>query len=312
MSKVDRQIWRDGEFIDWADATVHVLAQSLQRGSLAFDYMSVHDTPRGPAIMKLPEHIARLFATCRLMGIPIRYAEQDLIDACVATVVRNPGSHSLKISALIPSIEVELVPQDPTISVFIAAYDSSTDIIDRNVGEYHAARHLSLKVEHAISNRRVDIIPPQAKVAANYTSGMFAKWRARKEGYDDILLLDDQNFVAESTTSNIFAVFDGGLVTPPASRVLHGVTRASVLELAPAIGIGVTERDMTVEELLRADEVFLTATSVGVWPVIRIDEHEFCGGDVGPVTRRLREKHKRITAGEDSEFAHWLTVCAPS
>ncbi len=309
MPKVDRQIWRDGEFIDWADATVHVLAQSLQRGSLAFDYMSVHDTAKGPAVLKLTEHIARLFTTCRLIGIPIRYAEEDLVEASIATVVQNPGAHSLKISALIPSIEVELVPQDPTVSVFIAAYDSTTDIIDHHAGEYHFARQLSLKIEHTISNRRVDIIPPQVKVAANYTSGMFAKWRARRDGFDDILLLDDQNFVAESTTSNIFALVDGVLVTPPESRVLHGVTRASVLELAPALDIPVEERDITVKELLRADEVFLTATSVGVWPVVKIDDQEFCGGEVGPVTQRLRKKHQRIARGEDPEFDYWLTYC---
>jgi branched-subunit amino acid aminotransferase/4-amino-4-deoxychorismate lyase len=90
---------------------------------------------------------------------------------------------------------------------------------------------------------------------------------------------------------------------------LHGVTRASILELAPTIGIPVEERDLTVDELLGADEAFLTATSVGVWPVVKIDDHEFQAGEVGPLTQRLREKHRRIAAGDDPEFGHWLTYC---
>jgi branched-chain amino acid aminotransferase len=308
MSEVNRLIWHDGEFVKWAEATVHVLSQSLQRGSLAFDYMSVHPTTGGQAVLKLPEHIDRLLKTCAIMGIPITYSKNELVAACVATVGRNPGSHSLKISALIPSIEVELVPQDPKVSVFIAAYDSLKDVIERNPGKHHVARNLSLKIERTISNRQKAIIPPQAKIAANYTAPMFAKWRARKEGFDDILLLDGE-FIAEAPTSNIFAVVNGGLVTPPARRVLHGITRASIIELAQAMGLRFAERDITVDELLGADEVFLTATSIGVWPVIKIDDVTFTSGAIGLITQRLQTRHTEIAAGEDAAFAHWLTLC---
>jgi branched-chain amino acid aminotransferase len=271
--------------------------------------MSVHQTDQGPAIMKLGPHIARLFETCRIMGLPIAYTPAEMEAACVATVKKNPGSGSLKISALIPSIEVELVPQDPTVSVMIAAYDSKKDIIDRNPGKYHQARELSLKVEYSISNRREDVIPAQAKMAANYTAALFAKWRARREGFDDILLLDDGRYVAESSTSNVFAVINGTIITPPQRRVLHGVTRASVLELAPAVGVAVEERDLTVPELTGADEVFATATSVGVWPVVRIDDVTIGDGAIGPITSKLRAKHKEIVAGKDPAYLHWLTFC---
>lgn len=308
MSEVNRLIWRDGEFVKWADATVHVLSQSLQRGSLAFDYMSVHPAAAGQVVLKLPEHIDRLLATCNIMGIPLTYSKEELVAACVATVSRNPGSHSLKISALIPSIEVELVPQDPTVAVFIASYDSLQDVIERNPGVRHVTHKLSLKIERTISNRQKKIIPPQAKIAANYTSPMFAKWRARKEGFDDILLLDG-DFVAEAPTANIFAVINGGLVTPPAHRVLHGITRAGIIELAQAMNLRFEERDITVAELLAADEVFLTATSVGVWPVLKIDDVTFTNGAIGMITQKLQTRHTAIVTGEDTEFSHWLTVC---
>ena len=309
MDTKDRVIWRDGAFVPWADATVHFLAQSLQRGTLAFDYMSVHATPKGPALMKLPEHTARLLQTCRIMGIPMGYGQEALNRACVETVRRNPGATSLKISALIASIEVELVPQDQRVSVFIAAYDNQADIIAHNPGEAHAPDLLKLKVERRIGNRRKDIVSPQAKVAANYTGPAFAKWRARREGFDEILLLNASGTVAESTTSNLFAVIDGGLVTPGDENVLLGVTRGSIIELSAALNIPCEKRELTVADLLAADEVFLTSTSKAIFPVRQIDDTRIGDGEIGPVTLRLAERYARIASGRDSAFAHWLTLC---
>ncbi|MDE0350588.1 MAG: aminotransferase class IV [Gammaproteobacteria bacterium] len=306
MSGVQRWVWRDGEFVRWEDATVHILAQSLQRGSLAFDYMSVHEARRGTAVFRLADHVDRLFRTCDLMGLPIAYTREELIEGCAAAVRRNPGSKSLKISALIPSIEAELVPQDPRVGVFICAYDVVADVIEQHGGTPRWGNALSLKVERDITNRRPDIIPPQVKIAANYTSAMFAKWRARQEGYDEIVLLDTDGYVAEAPTSNIFVVGPEGLVTPPEQKVLHGITRASILELAGALGVGSTVRDLTVDDLHAAAEVFLTATSVGVWPVVRIDGHEVGDGAPGAVTEGLRAAFARIRRGEDAKFEHWL------
>ena len=309
METKDRLIWRDGAFVRWADATVHVLAQSLQRGTLAFDFMSIHATPKGPAVMRLPEHAARLLETCRILGLPIGYGQDELIRACVETVRRNPGAGFLKISALIPSIEVELVPQDERVSVCIAAYDNRADIIAHNPGQAHAAETLKLKVERQVANRRKDILPPQAKVAANYTGPAFAKWRARREGFDEILLLNASGTLAESTTSNLFAVIDGALATPGDRNVLLGVTRASIIELSAALGISCAKRELSVAEVLAAEEVFLTSTSRAVSPVRQIDGTRIGDAAPGPITRRLADRFKRIAAGRDPAFAHWLTLC---
>ena len=93
LTMTDRKIWRDGHFIDWEDATVHVLAQSLPRGSLAFDYISVHGARRGTAIFRLRDHIERLATTCRIVGQPLAYPVDELVDACVATVQRGLRRH---------------------------------------------------------------------------------------------------------------------------------------------------------------------------------------------------------------------------
>ena len=302
-----RTIWRDGEFIAWDDATVHVLSQSLQRGSLAFDYLSVHAARRGIAVFRLRDHVERLATTCRIVGLPLQHDVDLLVEACAETVRRNPGAKSIKISALIPSIEAELVPQDPRVSVFIAAYDGDRDIIDRNRGQAHLRRELSLKIERDKRNRRDDIIPPHAKVAANYTAAMTAKWRARQEGFDDIVLLDENGWVTEAPTANLFLVdASGRLATPPESKVLLGITRASIIDLASAIGSPCDERDITVDELKRASEVFLTGTSKGVWPSLRIDRQKVGDGNIGPTTARLRDTYRAVVRGEEPAFEHWL------
>lgn len=306
MSEIDRIVWRDGEFVRWGDATVHILSQSLQRGSLAFDYMSVHQSRRGVAIFRLADHIDRLFKTCEIMGLPIAYKPEDLVEGCVSTVRKNPGATSLKISALIPSVEAELVPQQPRVGVFICAYDNKTDIVDRLGGGYQRRQSGSLKIERGISSRRPDFIPPQAKMAANYTSAMFAKWRARKEGFDDILLLDGHGEVAEATTSNIFVVNKASLVTPPDDMVLLGITRASIIEIAASLGIGCTVRPVGIAELHGASEVFLTATSAGIWPIAEVDRRRVGAGEIGDVTARLQKTLASIAKGDEAAFEHWL------
>ena len=143
-------------------------------------------------------------------------------------------------------------------------------------------------------------------MAANYTSAMFAKWRARNEGFDDIILLDDGGYVAEAPTSNIFVVTPDGLATPPEHKVLHGITRASVIELAESLDLPCAVRDLTVDDLHAAREVFLTASSVGVWPVAGIDRRRVGNGRPGTETVRLKEALTRIWRGEDPDFEHWV------
>ncbi|MBF66192.1 MAG: hypothetical protein CMQ29_00660 [Gammaproteobacteria bacterium] len=302
-----RVIWRDGEFVPWEDATVHVLAQSLQRGSLAFDYMAVHQTAKGSAIFRLADHIARLLNTCEVMGLPIVQSVAELMDAVKETVRRNPGARSVRISALFPSVEVELVPQDTHIAVFIAAYDSRADIIAGKTGKLHFAPQLSLKVERHKRGRREDLIPPQAKVAASYTPSLPAKWQARREGYDDIILLDESDNLTEAPTSNLFLVTGAGTIaTPTDAQALRGITRDSVMQIAADLGFAVEERVIGVEELDNAQEVFMTGTSVGVWPVVRIDGKAVGNGEIGNETARLKARFDAVTRGEVAAFADWL------
>jgi len=304
----DRTIWLDGRLVPWEQATVHVLAHSLQRGSLIFDYMSVHETPRGAAIFRLREHVERFQRSAELTGLPLALSVPAIEAAIVETVRANPGATAVKVSAYLPAVEVDVVPMDERVSVAVAAYDPQADVIERNPGSFPMKPTLRLWVEKQRRGRREDIVPPQAKVAANYASPMTAKWAARRAGYDEILLVDEEGFVAEASTSNVFWVDGAGaLQTPPERWVLLGVTRRSILEIARHDGLAVSEARVRPEELMQAAEVFLTGTTAGVLPVASIDDKPIGDGGPGPVSAKLRKRFYEVTRGRAPEFEHWLT-----
>jgi branched-chain amino acid aminotransferase len=306
--EINRQIWLDGEFVPWERATVHVLSHSVQRGSLVFDYMSVHQTPRGAAIFRLDLHVQRFMRSCSMVGLALELSQGEIEAAICETVRRNPGAKAVKSSAYVPSVEVDVVPLDGHVAVAIAAYDPYGDVIQRKTQPAPPKTpEVRLWIEKERKNRRDDIMPPQAKVSANYASPMVAKAKAQAAGYDEIVLVDEEGHVAEGPTTNLFIVSGGVLITPPPAHVLHGVTRASILELAEADGIEAVERDVTPDQLRTADEAFLTGTTAGVWPVTSVDGEKLGDGDLGPVSKRLQDRFRRAANGDDPQFADWLT-----
>jgi branched-chain amino acid aminotransferase len=304
-----RQIWLDGRLVPWSEVTVHVLSHSMARGSLVFDYMSVHETPRGPAIFRLGEHVARFLKSVELVGLPLAQSEAELRRACIAAVRANPGAKVVKLNAFLPSVEVDVVPVDDHVAVAAAAYDPWEDVQARkDVPPARPPRSVRLWLEKERRQRRPDILHPHAKVAANYTSAMYAKWQAKKRGYDEVLLVDERGFLAEGPTTNFFLVdADGALRTPPEQGVLLGVTRSSVISLAEAEGRKVLEEPLRPEALFDAAEAFLTGTSAGVWPIASVDGRALGSRCPGPVSEALGARFRRVVAGEDPAFAGWLT-----
>lgn len=308
---VQRLIWLDGDLVPWADATVHVLSHSLQRGSLVFDYMGVKATPRGPAIFRLDLHVQRMLRSCELMGLPIAMDAGALSAAILQTVRANPGAKAVKASAYFASLEIDVVPVDSRVSVAIAVYDPQEDLMARLPGgssQPKSPRPLRVWLEKEAHQRRDDIVSPQAKVAANYASSMTAKGRAQQLGFDEILLVDADDHIAEGPTTNVFVVDSAGiLLTPPEKGVLRGVTRQSIMELATDSGIEVRETPIEPSELMAASEVFLTGTTAGVAAVESVDGDKI--GDLcpGPRSQQLGERLSRVESGKDPAFDHWLT-----
>jgi branched-chain amino acid aminotransferase len=308
-SPPNRTLWLDGALVPWEAARVHVLSQSLARGSLIFDYMSVHETPRGPAIFRLTDHVERFVTSARLVGLPLAQDAATLRGACKAAVRANPGARVVKLNAYLASEEVDVVPADDRVSVAALAYDPWADVLLRKQRPpARPPKALRLWVEKELRQRRADILHPHAKVAGNYTSPMIAKWRARKAGYDEIVLLDERDCLTETPTANFFLVDAAGVLrTAPDDAVLLGVTRRSLLELARAEGIKtLCDEPLPLKALATAREAFLSGTSAGVWAVESADDRPLGRECPGPITRTLRERYERVVSGADPAFAHWL------
>lgn len=304
---MQRKIWINGNYINWEDAQVHILSHSHQRGSLIFGFIPIFDNERVVSLFRLNDHIDRLFNSCISAGIPLDYSSEEIHLAIKDTVRKNPGSKFVKISVYISSIEVDVVPQDPFSSVAIAAYDPQEDIISKNTQPFHSSKKLSVWLEKEKHQRRSDIIPPQIKIAGNYTSSMMAKWQARKNGYDEIILTDEDGFITEAPTSNVFLVNnDGALLTAPEKEVLYGITRKSILDIADDEGIKTIVERIPLSELENAKEVFITSSSHLVCPVIKIDNVLVGDGDIGDLTSKLKNRFLKISQGNDKFSQDWL------
>jgi branched-chain amino acid aminotransferase len=149
-------------------------------------------------------------------------------------------------------------------------------------------------------------LPLRGKISGAYITSSLAKTEAVKSGFDEALLLNSRGKVSEASGMNLFLVRDGVLVTPGVDQdILEGITRASVLELAKAMGIPTLERPVDKSELFIADEVFLSGTAAKVTPVRRVENTDLSGER--PVMNAIRDRLTAITEGRDPEYDHWVT-----
>ncbi len=299
----ERKIWRDGRLVPWADSTVHVLSHSIQRGSLIFDVMAAYETASGPVVLGMKEHVARFRRSADLNAMDLPMDEAG-ISAAISEVIRaNPGAEIVKISAYYPGISLDVLPVDPHPSVAIAAC-ALADLMPGGLPARVRAARLQVAVPIKAPPR---VLSPQVKIAAGYTAAATAKARARQDGFDDILFLDENGDIAESSTQSFLLIREATLHAPSTDYVLEGITRRAVLELAEDEGIPIRVAPVSKDVLGSLDEAFLAGTSMNVWPVERIDDRTLPAPVPGPVTSRLGERFERMIKGEDPTFSpRWM------
>jgi branched-chain amino acid aminotransferase len=296
-------IWRDGEFIRWDDAHVHVLSHSMQFGSSAFEGIRCYDTPRGPAIYRLDAHLQRLINSCRIYRMEVPYTVDELTTACCQLVQRN----GLDACYLRPMVirgygAAGMVPFASPVNVYLPCWPW---------GVYLGEGALENGVDACVSSwQRVapNTIPAMAKIAGNYLSGQLIKMEALANGFDEAIALSNDGTLSEGSGQNVFLVAGGTLYTPPLNgTLLAGITRDSILTLARELDIPVREQPIPREMLYSADEIFLTGTASEVTPIRSIDKLKIGRGSRGPVTRRVQERFLDIVHGRVADRNGWLT-----
>ena len=296
-------IWYDGEFVPWDQAKVHVLAHALHYGSSVFEGIRCYATSRGPAVFCLPQHVKRMFRSCKIYRMELPYSQDQISQAIIDTVARN-GLKSCYIRPLAfrgyEQLGVE--PRTCPLNVIIAVWEW---------GAYLGPEALEQGVDVGVSSwRRMapSTMPASAKVGGHYTNSQLIRMEAAENGYDEGIALDVYGHVSEGSGENLFLVQDGVLYTPPlSSSILCGITRSCAMRLAQELGYEVREAAIPRENLYVADELFFTGTAAEVTPIRSVDRIVVGAGRRGPITAKLQSEFFRIVSGEIPDRHHWLT-----
>lgn len=296
-------IWKNNDFIDWQDATTHVLTHALHYGTGVFEGIRAYETPTGAAIFRAKEHYDRLLDSALIYNMTPPYQTDELIHATTSLLNKN----ELKGCYIRPLFyygygAMGLNPKGNPIDTVIAAWEWGTYL-----GEAGLTDGIRCKVS---SWARLDsrILPPLAKCTANYANSALAKQEAISCGYDEAILLNVNGLIAEGPGENLFVIKDDVIyTTPPSDGALKGITANSAIQIATDLGYTVQFKSMIRDELFTADELFFTGTAAEITPIREIDNRVIKSNGRGPITKQIQDSFFKIVKGHDAKYSHWLT-----
>lgn len=265
----------NGEFVQWADAKIHVLTHGLHYASAVFEGERAY----GGEIFKLTEHTERLHESARILGFTIPYSVDVIDDAC-RELLKKQGFKDAYVRPIAwrGSEEMGVAAHKNRINVAVAIWQWPS--------YFDPAQKLKgIRLDIA-EWRRPDprTAPSKSKAAGLYMICTLSKHAAEAKGYADAMMLDWRGQVAEATGANIFFVKDGKVHTPTPDCFLDGITRRTVIGLARDRGIEVIERAIMPEELAGFEQCFLSGTAAEVTPVSEIGQYRF---EVGEIAKTL-------------------------
>ena len=300
MQETDK-IWMNGELVDWADAKVHVGVHGLHYGTGVFEGIRCYDTPKGPEIFRLTDHLARLHNSARLLYMEIPFPVDELKAACNELIAENglPECYVRPI-AFYGYGELGVATRGNPVEVVIMSWPWAPYL-----GQEALQKGIRAKIS---SWQRVspNIVPHVSKATGVYLNSMLAVTEANNAGYDEAILLTPEGLVADGSGENIFVVRDGVIYTPDlATGILPGITRDTVTQIAQDLGYTVVEKALIRSDLYLADEVFMCGTAAEVTPLASVDDHEL---SVGPVTFEIQKAYLSTVRGETERWAQWLEL----
>jgi len=302
MLKPTEKIWHNGRFIAWDDAKIHVLSHVTSYGSSVFEGIRCYDTPAGPAIFRVREHLRRLFDSAKIYRIEVKQTIDQLADAMVELVkVNHLQSCYFRPIVLRGYGDIGVLPGNNPTEVYIACWEW---------GKYLGEEALAKGVDVCVSSwTRIapNTLPALAKAGANYMNSQLIRMEAQYNGYAEGIALDSSGYVSEGSRENIFVVRDGKILTPPlGASVLPGITRDTVMQLAESLKIPLVETLVPREMLYIADEVFFSGTAAEITPIRSVDRIVVGKGARGPITEKLQKAFFDIVNGKAPDSHGWL------
>ena len=291
--------WVGGKCVPFAEATISVATHALHYGTGAFGGMRALPNPADPheiLLFRADRHARRLSQSAKLLLTEL--GEETILSAITTFLRANKPTCPVYLRPFVYTSDLGIAPRLHNIETDFLIYGLE-------LGDYLSPEGVSCRIS-SWCRQEDRSLPLRGKISGAYITSSLAKTEAVKSGFDEALLLNSRGKVSEASGMNLFMVRDGVLITPGVDQdILEGITRASVLELAKAMGIPTLERPVDKTELFIADEVFLSGTAAKVTPVRRIETTDLA--TKRPIMDAIRERLTAITEGRDPAYDHWVT-----
>ena len=276
---MSRIAYVNGRYVRHADAAVHVEDRGYQFADGVYEVCEV----RFGYIVDMTRHLERLDRSLRELEMKWPMSPKALVTVICETVRRNHvynGMFYLQVTRGVAKRD-HVFPADTVPSSIVITAKS----LNRDAGEKRAANGIAVITVPENRWDRVDI------KTVGLLPNVLAREAAKRQGAQEALFVDADGFIKEGAATNAWIVSkDGKLVTRPAEHgILRGVTRTTVIEVAAKLGLAVEERAFSVEEAKNARELFITAATTLVMPVVRIDGLPVGNGHPGLIAPQLRE-----------------------
>ena len=295
----DLQVWVNGNLIPWSQATVHMMSHSFSRGSAMFDVFGIHPGKEGPVAFRMDKHLDRFYRSVELLEMRTNYTRDELKQAVAEVVKANKiGRGVVRITGYYSEQTIVTLVMDQDLDIAIFAIPETEDFKLNHAEPIRVCISKWRKLHPAT-------VPVEAKACANYLNGMLSRKDAAERGFDMAIMLTTDGYVAEGAIESIFIVKDGVVKTPALGNTLQSITRLSIIEATPSIGIQVREEQIMPQELLDADEIFTCHTGTKVTPVKQI-EGRILRDVPGPVTSKIFRLMEDIINFRNKDFEHWF------
>ena len=291
--------WFQNQCVPFEEARISIATHALHYGTGAFGGMRAIPDPKQADTMLLfraDRHARRLSQSARLLLTDL--TEETILTSLTAMLRANQPDQPIYLRPFVYTSDLGIAPR---------LHDIETDflIYGLALGDYLSPEGVSCRIS-SWTRQEDRSLPLRGKISGAYITSSLAKTEAVQSGFDEALLLNSRGKISEASGMNLFLVRDGELITPGVDQdILEGITRASVIELAKAMGIPVVERAVDKTELFIADEVFLTGTAAKITPIRQIEStvlrHD------RPIMQSLKSKLVAITEGRDPAYEHWVT-----
>ena len=301
MGMESKYIWMDGELVEFAKATVHILNPAMHYGAAVFEGIRAYNTAKGPAVFRLREHAERLLDSAHVFGIrEFVFSVDDIVKAVKDTVRANEftdcyirpllylkgGAWNLNVDAGQPAL-------------MIAVWQWSNYL-----GEDALAKGIRANIS-SYTRHHPNVSMTKAKISGNYVNSFLAKTESERLGFQEAIMLDPQGYVGECTGENLFVVRHGKIITPATAPVLEGITRHTIFTIAKDLGREVLERPISRDQLYTADEVFVCGTAAECIGLSEIDFRKIGDGKTGPVTREIQNVYHDLIRGKVAKYEEW-------